>query len=220
MKENIYRTYMLTHKQKELFVYLNNYISSNDISPSFEEMKNAVNLKSKSGIHRLITSLEQRGYIKRLKHKARAMEITKELKNNNNSFSNNEDSFLNIPLVGSIAAGEAIEAINSSDTMISVPKSLVTKNSTYFGLKVKGLSMIDEGIFDGDIAIIKKTNTAENGKIAAVLTIDNEITLKKIKINNKKIYLIPANKAYNIKELNIGDVQIQGTLSGIIRKYN
>jgi len=85
MKENIYRTYMLTHKQKELFVYLNNYISSNDISPSFEEMKNAVNLKSKSGIHRLITSLEQRGYIKRLKHKARAMEITKELKNNNNS---------------------------------------------------------------------------------------------------------------------------------------
>jgi len=220
MKENIYRTYMLTHKQKELFVYLNNYISSNDISPSFEEMKNAVNLKSKSGIHRLITSLEQRGYIKRLKHKARAMEITKELKNNNNSFSNNEDSFLNIPLVGSIAAGEAIEAINSSDTMISVPKSLVTKNSTYFGLKVKGLSMIDEGIFDGDIAIIKKTNTAENGKIAAVLTLDNEITLKKIKINNKKIYLIPANKAYNIKELNIGDVQIQGTLSGIIRKYN
>ena len=211
---------MLTKKQKELYDFLDHYIKSNQISPSFEEMKKAVNLKSKSGIHRLITSLEQRGYIKRLKHKARAMEITKELKNNNNSFSNNEDSFLNIPLVGSIAAGEAIEAINSSDTMISVPKSLVTKNSTYFGLKVKGLSMIDEGIFDGDIAIIKKTNTAENGKIAAVLTLDNEITLKKIKINNKKIYLIPANKAYNIKELNIGDVQIQGTLSGIIRKYN
>ena len=211
---------MLTKKQKELFVYLRDYISSNDISPSFEEMKNAVNLKSKSGIHRLITSLEQRGYIKRLKHKARAMEITKELQNNSSTFTNSENSFLNIPLVGSIAAGEAIEAINSSESMISVPKSLVSKHSTYFGLKVKGLSMIDEGIFDGDIAIIKKTTSAENGKIAAVLTLDNEITLKKIKMTNQKIYLIPANKAYDIKEHNIGEVQIQGTLSGIIRKYN
>ena len=211
---------MLTKKQKELFVYLRDYISSNDISPSFEEMKNAVNLKSKSGIHRLITSLEQRGYIKRLKHKARAMEITKELQNNSSTVTNTENSFLNIPLVGSIAAGEAIEAINSSDSMVLVPKSLVSKHSTYFGLKVKGLSMIDEGIFDGDIAIIKKTTSAENGKIAAVLTLDNEITLKKIKMTNQKIYLIPANKAYNIKEHNIGEVQIQGTLSGIIRKYN
>jgi len=213
---------MLTKKQKELFVYLNNYISSNDISPSFEEMKNAVNLKSKSGIHRLITSLEQRGYIKRLKHKARAMEITKNLpnKNVNNIESSNDDSFLNIPLVGSIAAGEAIEAISSNDSTISIPRSLVSKNSTYFGLKVKGLSMIDEGIFDGDIAIIKKTTSAENGKIAAVLTLDNEITLKIIKMTNQKIYLIPANKAYDIKEHNLGDVQIQGTLSGIIRKYN
>ena len=211
---------MLTKKQKELFVYLRDYISSNDISPSFEEMKNAVNLKSKSGIHRLITSLEQRGYIKRLKHKARAMEITKELQNNSSIVTSSENSFLNIPLVGSIAAGEAIEAINSSDSMISVPKSLVSKHSTYFGLKVKGLSMIDEGIFDGDIAIIKKTTSAENGKIAAVLTLDNEITIKKIKMTNQKIYLIPANKAYDIKEHNIGEVQIQGTLSGIIRKYN
>tara|TARA_Y100001970_G_scaffold291711_1_gene429951 strand:- start:1086 stop:1727 length:642 start_codon:yes stop_codon:yes gene_type:complete len=213
---------MLTKKQKELFVYLNNYISSNDISPSFEEMKNAVNLKSKSGIHRLITSLEQRGYIKRLKHKARAMEITKDLpnKNINTIDTNNEENFLNIPLVGSIAAGEAIEAISSSNSMISIPISLVSKNFAYFGLKVKGLSMIDEGIFDGDIAIIKKTNSAENGKIAAVLTLDNEITLKTIKMTNQKIYLIPANKAYDIKEHNIGDVQIQGTLSGIIRKYN
>ena len=213
---------MLTKKQKELFVFLNDYISSNHISPSFEEMKNAVNLKSKSGIHRLITSLEQRGYIKRLKHKARAMEITKELPNKKVSDANliNSESFLNIPLIGSIAAGEAIEAINSSESTISIPKSLVSKNSTYFGLKVKGLSMIDEGIFDGDIAIIKKTHSVENGKIAAILTLDNEITLKKIKMTNQKIYLIPANKAYDIKEHNLGDVQIQGTLSGIIRKYN
>ena len=211
---------MLTKKQKNLLLFINKKLRSSGVSPSYEEMKASLNLKSKSGIHRLITSLEQRGYIKRLKHKARAMEITKELQNNNSIDTNSENSFLNIPLVGSIAAGEAIEAINSSESMISVPKSLVSKHSTYFGLKVKGLSMIDEGIFDGDIAIIKKTTSAENGKIAAVLTLDNEITLKKIKMTNQKIYLIPANKAYDIKEHNIGEVQIQGTLSGIIRKYN
>ena len=211
---------MLTKKQKNLLLFINKRLRSSGVSPSYEEMKQSLNLKSKSGIHRLITSLEQRGYIKRLKHKARAMEITKELQNNSSTVNNSENSFLNIPLVGSIAAGAAIEAINSSDSMISVPKSLVSKHSTYFGLKVKGLSMIDEGIFDGDIAIIKKTTSAENGKIAAVLTLDNEITLKKIKMTNQKIYLIPANKAYDIKEHNIGEVQIQGTLSGIIRKYN
>ena len=198
------------------------FVSENIDTDTVTEMKNAVNLKSKSGIHRLITSLEQRGYIKRLKHKARAMEITKNLPNKNiNSIDSSYDtSSINIPLLGSIAAGEAIEAINSTDSTISIPRSLVSKNSTYFGLKVKGLSMIDEGIFDGDIAIIKKTNSAENGKIAAVLTLDNEITLKKIKMTNQKIYLIPANKAYDIKEHSLGDVQIQGTLSGIIRKYN
>ena len=213
---------MLTKKQKELFVYLNNYISSNDISPSFEEMKNAVNLKSKSGIHRLITSLEQRGYIKRLKHKARAMEITKNLpnKNVNNIESSNDNSFLNIPLVGSIAAGEAIEAINSTDSSISIPRSLVSKNSTYFGLKVKGLSMIDEGIFDGDIAVIRKTNNVENGKIAAILTQDNEVTLKTIKFDRNKVLLIPANQSFQTKEYEAGEIQVQGTLSGIIRKYN
>ena len=213
---------MLTKKQKELFDFLKSYISNNGICPSFEEMKQAVNLRSKSGIHRLITSLEQRGYIKRLKHKARAMEITKDLPNLKN-LSNQTDkdlNFTNIPLIGSIAAGEAIEAIENSDQFISVPNNLVSKNFKYFGLKVKGLSMIDEGIFDGDIAVIKKTNNIENGKIAAVLTLENEVTIKKIKINQNKIYLIPANKSYQTKEYKIGEIQIQGTLSGIIRKYN
>ena len=207
---------MLTRKQKELFDYLKSYMSNNHISPSFEEMKHAVNLKSKSGIHRLITSLEQRGFIKRLKHKARAMEIID--KDSNGNINSLES--VNIPLIGAIAAGEAIEAIENSNEFISIPTSMTSPNAKYFGLKVKGLSMIDEGIFDGDIAIIKKTTSAENGKIAAVLTLDNEITLKKIKMTNQKIYLIPANKAYDIKEHNIGEVQIQGTLSGIIRKYN
>ena len=206
---------MLTKKQKELYDFLDHYIKSNQISPSFEEMKKAVNLKSKSGIHRLITSLEQRGFIKRLKHKARAMEITKKLYQNNS----NELSY-EIPLLGAIAAGNPIEAIENPDEYISVPSNFMSPNNQYFGLKVKGLSMIDKGIFDGDVAVIKKTSSVLNGKIAAVLTNDNEITLKTINIDNNKIYLIPANKNFEEKIFNINDVQIQGALTGIIRKYN
>ena len=206
---------MLTKKQKELYDYLKNYISSNQISPSFEEMKSAVNLKSKSGIHRLITSLEERGFIKRLKHKARAMEIiNKDIKENSAS----TDS-INIPLIGAIAAGEAIEAIENHNEFVSIPSSMTSPNAKYFGLKVKGLSMIDEGIFDGDIAVIRKTNNVENGKIAAVLTQDNEVTLKTIKIDKDKVTLIPANQSYQSKEYKVGEIQVQGTLSGIIRKY-
>jgi len=206
---------MLTKKQKELYDFLDHYIKSNQISPSFEEMKKAVNLKSKSGIHRLITSLEQRGFIKRLKHKARAMEITKKLYQNNS----NESSY-EIPLLGAIAAGNPIEAIENPDEYISVPSNFMSPNNQYFGLKVKGLSMIDKGIFDGDVAVIKKTSSVLNGKIAAVLTNDNEITLKTININNNKIYLIPGNKNFEEKIFNIDEVQIQGALTGIIRKYN
>ena len=212
---------MLTKKQKELFDYLSNYIAKNSISPSFEEMKNAVHLKSKSGIHRLITSLEQRGFIKRLKHKARAMEITKTLTNNFNNI--NHDKKLNsieIPLLGSIAAGDPMEAIENPNEFVTVPSTFLSPHNQFFGLKVNGLSMIDKGICDGDIAIIKKTNSVLNGKIAAVLTRDNEITLKIIKIKNNTIHLIPANKSYTEKVLNVNEVQIQGALTGIIRKYN
>ena len=206
---------MLTPKQKELFDYLKDYITNNQISPSFEEMKEAVNLRSKSGIHRLITSLEQRGFIKRLKHRARAMEIVEK----NTPSKNISLDSVNIPLIGTIAAGEAIEAIENSSEFITVPTSMTSPNAKYFGLKVKGLSMIDEGIFDGDIAVIRKTNNVENGKIAAVLTQDNEVTLKTIKFNKDKVILIPANQSYQTKEYKIGEIQVQGTLSGIIRKY-
>ena len=211
---------MLTKKQKELFDYLSIYIKENTISPSFEEMKAAVNLKSKSGIHRLITSLEERGFIKRLKHKARAMEIIKVFNKNNENNTIFDKYSISIPLLGSIAAGNPIEAIENPDEYINVPSNFIAPNNQYFGLKVNGLSMIEKGIFDGDIAIIKKTNSALNGKIAAVLTSDNEITLKTINITDNKIHLIPANKNYEEKIHNIGDVQIQGTLSGLIRKYN
>ena len=211
---------MLTKKQKELFDFLKSYISENEISPSFEEMKEAVNLKSKSGIHRLITSLEQRGFIKRLKHKARAMEITKRSSNNISSNRNDNNQSFKIPLLGSIAAGDPIEALENHNEFINVPASFISPNNQYFGHKVNGLSMIEKGIFDGDIAVIKKTNNVLNGQIAAVLTEENEVTLKTIKINDGKIHLIPANKSYSEKILDINQVQIQGTLTGIIRKYN
>ena len=139
---------MLTKKQKELFDYLSYYMDQNTISPSFEEMKNAVNLKSKSGIHRLITRLEQRGFIQRLKHTARAMDIinkTKHLENNNQD---NHNKSFQIPLLGSIAAGSPIEAIENADEFIGVPSNFISPNNQYFGLKVNGLSMIEKGIFD------------------------------------------------------------------------
>ena len=212
---------MLTKKQKELFDYLSQYIAKYKISPSFEEMKLAVNLKSKSGVHGLITSLEQRGFIKRLKHKARAIEITKNLNNSAADFSlKNQNIAVSIPLLGSIAAGNPIEAIENPNEFTNVPSSLISTNNYYFGLKVKGLSMIENGIYDGDIAIIKKTNNIQNGKIAAVLTIENEITLKTVKIQNNKIYLIPGNKNFKEKVFNLKDVQVQGVLSGLIREYN
>ena len=210
---------MLTKKQKELFEYLSEYIFKNNISPSFEEMKNAVNLKSKSGIHRLVTSLEQRGFIKRLKHKARAMEITKTLTDTLNIVNNKVQQTYEIPLLGSISAGDPIEAIENPDEFINVPPNLISPYNQYFGLKVNGFSMIDKGIFDGDIAIIKKTSEVIDGKIAAVLTNENEITLKTIKIKDNRIHLIPANKNYAEKIFNVHEVQVQGALTGIIRKY-
>jgi SOS regulatory protein LexA len=191
---------MLTKKQKELFDYLSDYMKNNQISPSFEEMKEAVNLKSKSGIHRLISSLEERGFIKRLKHKARAMEII----DKNVTINENVSNSIEIPLIGSIAAGEAIEAIENTSELISVPISMTSPNAKYFGLKVRGLSMIDEGIFDGDIAVIRKTNNVENGKIAAVLTLDNEVTLKIIKFNKDSVALIPAKQTFETKEYKTG----------------
>ena len=149
------------------------------------------------------------------------MEIIKNLSNNFTNLTRSaEDNSVSIPLLGSIAAGNPIEAIENPDEFVSVPSNFITPNNQYFGLKVNGLSMIEKGIFDGDIAIIKKTNSSLNGKIAAVLTSNNEITLKTINIKNDKIHLIPANKNYKEKVMDINEVQIQGTLSGIIRKYN
>ena len=208
---------MLTRKQKELFDFVNAYIDKTSISPSFEEMKNALGLKSKSGIHVLITSLEQRGFIKRLKHKARAMEI---LKKNNSLTPKTDTNELSIPLLGAISAGNPIEAINSENELIAIPSNMINKNFLHFGLVVKGESMIGEGIMDGDIAIIKHTKTIDNGKIAAILVKGEEVTIKKFKSEGSLIKLIPANSEYKEKTYSSSDIEIQGELKGLIRKYN
>tara|TARA_Y100001970_G_C14150941_1_gene812672 strand:- start:795 stop:1442 length:648 start_codon:yes stop_codon:yes gene_type:complete len=213
---------MLTKKQKELFDFLDQYIGKSGISPSFDEMKDALKLKSKSGVHRLITSLEQRGFINRLKHKARAMEI---IKNPNNSIianlKNNDDLDSLIPLIGHIAAGEPILPFNNPENeQIKVPLSLLSKNYQHFGLTVKGDSMIEAGILDGDIAIIKKTPSVNNGKIAAVLIKDEEVTLKKVKFQDSFIKLVPANSSFKEKTYQSKDIIIHGELKGLLRKYN
>ncbi len=208
---------MLTKKQKELFDFVSSYIEKSSISPSFEEMKNALGLKSKSGIHALITSLEQRGYIKRMKHRARAMEI---LKKTEALTFNSDSNSLSIPLLGSISAGNPIEAINSENEYIEIPSNIVSNNSQHFGLIVKGESMLEEGIMNGDIAIIKHAKTINNGKIAAVLIKGEEVTIKKIISEGNLIKLIPANSEYKEKTYSSSDIEIQGELKGLIRKYN
>ena len=225
---------MLTRKQKELFEYLTVYITKNGIAPSFEEMKNAVNLKSKSGIHRLITALEERGFIRRLPHKARALEVIKlpETASANdiyNSFSpsvikgglDNENSNVEnseIPVLGKIAAGTPVEAIQNEISRIPLPVNM-EKNGEYFGLKVQGDSMIEAGISEGDTVIVKKTDTADNGKIVVALIDDHEAMLKRIRRKGKTIALESANRNYETKIFGPDRVKVQGVLVSLYRKF-
>ena len=188
---------MLTKKQKNLLIFINKKIRSTGISPSYEEMKNSLNLKSKSGIHRLISALEERGFIKRLAHKARALEVLKlpETASANdiyNSFSpsvitggldskGEKNNINDVPILGKIAAGTPIEAIQNEVSRVTLPEKL-SKNGEHFGLKISGDSMIEAGINDGDTVIIKKTNTANNGQIVVALIDGHEAMLKKIRI--------------------------------------
>ena len=195
---------MLTKKQRNLLLYINKKIRSTGVSPSYEEMKNSLNLKSKSGIHRLISALEERGFIKRLAHKARALEVLKlpETAGANdiyNSFapsvikggldsSNKEKKTIEIPVLGKIAAGTPIEAIQNEVSRVVLPEAL-SKNGEHFGLKISGDSMIEAGINDGDTIIVKKTTTANNGQIVVALIDDHEAMLKRIRKKGKVIAL-------------------------------
>ncbi len=225
---------MLTKKQKNLLLFINKKLRSSGISPSYEEMKESLNLKSKSGIHRLISALEERGFIRRLAHKARALEVVKlpETASANdiyNSFSpsiikggldevKSQDNELEIPVLGKIAAGTPIEAIQNEVSRIPLPNNL-EKNGEYFGLKVQGDSMIEAGINEGDTVIVKKTNTADNGKIVVALIDDHEAMLKRIRRKGKTVALESANRNYETKIFGPDRVKVQGILVSLYRNF-
>ena len=228
---------MLTKKQKNLLLFINKKLRSSGVSPSYEEMKESLNLKSKSGIHRLISALEERGFIKRLAHKARALEVIKlpETASANdiyNSFSpsvikggldessnrNNSDEN-EIPVLGKIAAGTPVEAIQNEVTRIPLPSN-IEKNGEFFGLKVQGDSMIEAGINDGDTVIVRKADTAENGKIVVALIDDHEAMLKRIRRKRKTVALESANRNYETKIFGPDRVKVQGILVSLYRNFS
>ena len=225
---------MLTKKQKNLLLFINKKIRTAGISPSYEEMKNALNLKSKSGIHRLISALEERGFIRRLAHKARALEVLKlpETASANdiyNSFSpsvikggldvdNMKNSVSEVPVLGKIAAGTPIEAIQNEVSRVIIPETL-SKNGEHFGLKISGDSMINAGINDGDTIIVKKANSANNGQIVVALIDDHEAMLKRIRKKGKVIALESANKSYETKIFGPDRVKVQGVLVSLYRNF-
>mgnify|MGYP001394212783 FL=1 len=208
-----YYIYMLTKKQNKLFNFLKDRIKKTNVSPSFEEMKIAMGLKSKSGIQRLIDGLVERGFIEKRNNKKRAINIIV------GSTHRKDNQLINLPLLGNIAAGNPIEAIENTNDNVQVPKNLVSGNKKNYVLKINGDSMLNKGIVDGDKAIIEYCNDADNGDIVVALINDNEVTLKKLKKEKDKIHLIPENDNYKAQSFNSDEVKIQGKLKGIIRSY-
>ena len=215
-------------------MYINKKLRSSGVSPSYEEMKHSLNLKSKSGIHRLISALEERGFIRRLAHKARALEVVKlpETASANDIYNNFSPSVIKggldeedqnnksteISVLGKIAAGTPVEAIQNEVSKLPLPTN-IEKNGEFFGLKVQGDSMVDAGINEGDTVIIKKTDTAENGKIVVALIDDYEAMLKRIRRKGKTVALESANKNYETKIFGPDRVKVQGVLVSLYRNF-
>ncbi len=228
---------MLTAKQHELLRFIHERLESSGISPSFEEMKEALDLKSKSGVHRLIGALEERGFIRRLANRARALEVMKMPEGGGARDVNivqltpavatksaqvhlpvAANDVIEIPLHGRIAAGVPIEAMEGQSSL-SVPMALLGAGEHY-ALEVSGESMIEAGILDGDYALIRKTNTARDGEIVVALVRDEEATLKYLRRDGAQIRLDPANAAYDPQYYPPNEVQIQGKLAGLLRRYH
>lgn len=231
---------MLTRKQFELLRFINERLKEAGVPPSFDEMKDALDLRSKSGIHRLITALEERGFIRRLPNRARAIEVIKlpdsvtpaagarrgftpsVIEGNLGRIrtSSEEDSGwpVPVPVMGRIAAGTPIEAIQTRSHTINMPPDLLTTGEHY-ALEVRGDSMIEAGILDGDMALIKKSDTAETGDIVVALIDDEEATLKRFRRRGASIALEPANTSYEVRILPPSRVRIQGKLIGLFRRY-
>jgi repressor LexA len=216
---------MLTRKQHELLLYIDGKLAETGVSPSFEEMKEALDLKSKSGVHRLISALEERGFIRRLANRARALEVLKMPETRSAAPAGApvrvpqaaNDSVIDLPLHGRIAAGTPIEALQGTDTL-PVPAALLGPGEHY-ALEVAGDSMVDEGILDGDFALIKRQDTARDGEIVVALVNNEEATLKTFRREGQMIRLDPANRQYDAQRYRPEQVQIQGRLAGLLRRY-
>lgn len=230
---------MLTRKQLDLLKFIHIRVAADGVSPSFDEMKEALNLKSKSGIHRLITALEERGFIRRLAHRARAIEIIKlpdgiaSLPPAPNvvavDFSKAKSDFADapeaqaeaqsVPLLGRIAAGTPIEAIQQTIDHIAVPRDMLSRSADHYALEVKGDSMIDAGIHEGDIIVVKRQDSADDGDIVVALVEDQEATLKTLRRRSGAVELHAANPNYETQRYHAGQVKIQGRMVGLIRTY-
>jgi repressor LexA len=219
---------MLTAKQRELLLFIDNRLKDEGISPSFDEMREALDLKSKSGVHRLISALEERGFIRRLPNRARALEVLKLPETAVATASATviplrpvapapANDTMEIPLHGRIAAGTPIEALQGTETF-AVPAALLGPGEHY-ALEVSGDSMVEEGILDGDFALIRKVDTARDGEIVVALIDDEEATLKTFRREGSMIRLDPANRQYEPQRYDPRRVQIQGRLAGLIRRY-
>jgi repressor LexA len=236
---------MLTRKQHELLSFIDSHLKETGVSPSFEEMKEALQLRSKSGIHRLISALEERGFLRRHHHRARALEVTRLPENfaerqpaaprAEPGFSPNvirgdfqrslpgvraanDATAVSLPLYGRIAAGLPIEALRDDGVSIEIPLAMLGSGD-HFALEVAGDSMIDAGILDGDTVVIRKGETAENGQIIVALVDDNEVTLKRLRRRGNSIALEPANPRHETKLFPADRVRVQGRLVALLRKY-
>ena len=228
---------MLTKKQLELLQFINKRVQRDGVPPSFDEMKEALDLRSKSGIHRLITALEERGFIRRLAHRARALEIVKlpDAMEKKPGFTPRviegdradpprrampvEADAVELPVMGRIAAGVPIEAISEVSHNVAVPGSMLSGSGHHYALEVKGDSMIDAGINDGDVVVIRETSTADNGDIVVALVEGHEATLKRFRRKGSAIALEAANPAYETRVFRDDQVKVQGRLVGLIRTY-
>ncbi len=233
---------MLTRKQLDLLEFIHKRVQRDGVPPSFDEMKDALDLRSKSGIHRLITALEERGFIRRLAHRARALEIVKLPESLGGDSTGGfvprviegakaapvpapiasqpvEAAVFGVPLMGRIAAGVPIEAIADGSQNVSVPGDMISGKAGHYALEVKGDSMIGAGINDGDVVVIRETEVADNGDIVVALVEDQEATLKKFYRNGTAIALEAANPAYETRVLPEDKVRVQGRLVGLIRTY-
>lgn len=213
---------MLTQKQKDLLILIDKKIKTQGVPPSYDEMKDALGLASKSGIHRLITALEERGFIRRLPNKARALEVLKLPMDMQPAASASAPPAANdeyeVPFVGKIAAGNPIAAIEDSYNTISVPPNMMGPD--HFALEIEGESMINAGILDGDIVIVKRANTARNNQIVVALVDREEATLKRLYKKGQSIELIAENPDFPTRTFGPDRVEVQGVLVGLVRKYH